>query len=93
MRLEQVPCGQWPGKGVSGLTADTGYSFTVQAKDAAGNKSVASRAVTARTRPGGPGGGRTFANGADYPIRNFQTAVSPTRKGERGIGGSGREGV
>jgi chitodextrinase len=28
---------------VSGLTADTGYSFTVPAKDAAGNQSAATR--------------------------------------------------
>lgn len=64
---------------VAGLSADTSYSFTIQAKDAAGNKSKASPAVTARTQPGGPGGGRTFANGTDYPIRDFQTAVSPLR--------------
>jgi streptogrisin C len=64
---------------VSGLSADTSYSFTVQAKDAAGNKSPASAAVTARTQPGGPSGGRTFANGTDFPIRDFQTAVSPIR--------------
>lgn len=64
---------------VSGLTPDTGYSFTIQAKDAAGNKSAPSPAVTARTQPGDPGGGRTFANGTDYPIRDFQTTISPIR--------------
>ncbi|MEU4393309.1 proprotein convertase P-domain-containing protein [Kribbella sp. NPDC023855] len=64
---------------VSGLTPDTSYSFTIQAKDAAGNKSAASPAVTARTQPGDPGGGRTFANGTDYPIRDFQTTISPIR--------------
>ncbi|WP_409494335.1 fibronectin type III domain-containing protein [Amycolatopsis sp. cmx-11-12] len=37
---------------VDGLTADTEYSFTVVAKDAAGNKSPASAAVTARTQAG-----------------------------------------
>ncbi|MBM7770186.1 chitodextrinase [Actinokineospora baliensis] len=36
---------------VSGLAADTEYSFTVKAKDAAGNVSAASAAVTARTKP------------------------------------------
>ncbi|MFD9960824.1 fibronectin type III domain-containing protein [Amycolatopsis sp. NPDC058986] len=36
---------------VDGLTADTEYTFTVVAKDAAGNKSVASAAVTAKTKP------------------------------------------
>ncbi|MEV8373671.1 proprotein convertase P-domain-containing protein [Kribbella sp. NPDC056861] len=64
---------------VSGLTADTSYSFTIRAKDAAGNKSAASSAVTARTQPGGPSGGRTFVNGTDFPIRDYQTAVSPIR--------------
>ncbi|WP_157630974.1 proprotein convertase P-domain-containing protein [Kribbella catacumbae] len=64
---------------VSGLAADTSYSFTIQAKDAAGNKSKASPAVTARTQPGDPGGARTLVNGTDYPIRDFQTVISPIR--------------
>ncbi len=64
---------------VSGLAADTSYSFTVQAKDDAGNQSKASPAVTARTQPGDPGGARTFANGTDYPIRDFQTTISLIR--------------
>lgn len=64
---------------VSGLAADTSYSFTIQAKDAAGNKSTASAAVTARTQPGDQGGGRTFANGTAYPIRDFQTTISSLR--------------
>jgi streptogrisin C len=64
---------------VSGLAADTSYSFTVQAKDAAGNKSKQSPAVTARTQPGGTPGGRTFSNGTDFPIRDFQTVVSPIK--------------
>jgi len=34
---------------VSGLAADTAYSFTVKAKDGAGNRSAASSAVSART--------------------------------------------
>jgi streptogrisin C len=63
---------------VAGLAADTSYTFTVVAKDAAGNKSAASAAVTGRTQPGGSGT-RTFANGTDYPIRDFQVAVSPVR--------------
>ncbi|GAA2964768.1 fibronectin type III domain-containing protein [Actinokineospora diospyrosa] len=36
---------------VSGLTADTEYSFTVKAKDAAGNVSAASGVVKVRTKP------------------------------------------
>ncbi|GAA1987235.1 fibronectin type III domain-containing protein [Amycolatopsis minnesotensis] len=35
---------------IDGLTADTDYTFTVVAKDAAGNKSAASAAVTAHTQ-------------------------------------------
>ncbi|NUT94322.1 MAG: hypothetical protein HOY78_20100, partial [Saccharothrix sp.] len=38
---------------VTGLSPDTEYSFTVVAFDAAGNRSAASAAVTARTKPGG----------------------------------------
>jgi len=36
---------------ISGLTPDTEYAFTVVAKDAAGNVSPASAAVTVRTKP------------------------------------------
>lgn len=61
---------------LTGLTADTAYSFTVQARDAAGNKSKATLPVAVRTEPG-PGGGRTFSNGTDYPIRDFQQTYSP----------------
>jgi chitinase len=35
---------------VSGLSADTAYTFTVKARDAAGNRSAASTAVSARTQ-------------------------------------------
>ncbi len=62
---------------VPGLTADTAYSFTVQATDAAGNRSKPSPAVSARTSPGDAG--RTFTNDTDYPIRDFQVAVSAVR--------------
>lgn len=40
---------------VTGLTPDTPYSFTVKAKDAAGNASDPSAAVTVTTAPDGPG--------------------------------------
>ncbi|MGW6932356.1 fibronectin type III domain-containing protein [Lentzea sp. NPDC054927] len=63
---------------VTGLTADTAYSFTIQATDAAGNRSKPSPAVSARTSPGDTGG-RTFSNDTDYPIRDFQVAVSAVR--------------
>ncbi|MDQ3403273.1 MAG: proprotein convertase P-domain-containing protein [Actinomycetota bacterium] len=62
---------------VSGLAADTSYTFTVKAKDAAGNKSKATNAVSVRTKPGGGGGERTFTNGTDFPIRDFSVAISP----------------
>ncbi|MFD7641779.1 cellulase family glycosylhydrolase [Kitasatospora sp. NPDC059795] len=39
----------------SGLSAATAYTYTVRAKDAAGNVSAASSAVTATTSPGGGG--------------------------------------
>ena len=41
---------------VSGLAAGTSYSFTVKARDAAGNRSAASGAVSATTATGGGGG-------------------------------------
>lgn len=64
---------------VDGLAGDTAYSFSVQAKDAAGNKSAKTAPVTVRTQPGGGGGGRTFSNGTDYPIRDFEVAISAVR--------------
>lgn len=60
---------------VSGLAPDTDYTFTVVARDAAGNVSKHSDAVSVRTSPGS-GGSRTFSNSEDYPIRDFQVAVS-----------------
>ncbi|TDD60880.1 hypothetical protein E1263_09705 [Kribbella antibiotica] len=69
---------------VTGLTPNTEYSFTVQARDAAGNKSKPSPAVTARTQADN-GGGRTFSNGTDYPIRDFETAISPIRSTATGL--------
>jgi beta-glucosidase len=41
----------------SGLTAETAYSYTVRARDAAGNTSAASGAVTARTTSGSTSSG------------------------------------
>ncbi|MDQ3404526.1 MAG: S8 family serine peptidase [Actinomycetota bacterium] len=60
---------------VTGLTSNTEYSFTVAAKDAAGNKSTPSVAVKVRTTGGG--GGRTFTNDGDFQIRDYQRTVSP----------------
>ncbi|MFC7443188.1 chitinase [Laceyella putida] len=48
---------------VTGLSANTSYTFTVKAKDAAGNRSGASNSVTVTTDPAGDGGGGTPAGG------------------------------
>ncbi|EWM18579.1 proprotein convertase P-domain-containing protein [Kutzneria sp. 744] len=61
---------------VTGLNPDTAYTFTVKARDAAGNASPASTAVAARTQAGGSDG-RTLTNDTDYPIRGYQTVSSP----------------
>jgi endoglucanase len=47
----------------SGLTASTAYTYTVRARDAAGNVSASSASITATTQPGGPnpGGGCSAA--------------------------------
>ncbi|WP_299211889.1 endonuclease [uncultured Aquimarina sp.] len=51
---------------VNGLSAETTYSFTVLAKDAAGNESAQSNSVNGTTLAGGTGGGdcasETFTN-------------------------------
>ncbi|MFD7447386.1 chitinase, partial [Streptomyces sp. NPDC059909] len=49
---------------VTGLAANTPYSFTIRARDAAGNTSPASSAVSVTTDPGGGGGG--FKQAAPY---------------------------
>jgi len=45
---------------VSGLSSDTTYSFYVVAKDAAGNRSTASSAISVTTESGSTGGGNTL---------------------------------
>ncbi|MFC7487068.1 fibronectin type III domain-containing protein [Knoellia sp. CPCC 206453] len=60
---------------VTGLSPNTEYSFTVLAKDAAGNASKPTGALTVRTSGEG-GGERTFSNETDYPIRDFQVTTS-----------------
>lgn len=51
---------------VSGLSASTAYSFTVKARDAAGNTSAASNSVSVTTSAGGGGGGTGFKQAAPY---------------------------
>ncbi|WP_068776827.1 glycosyl hydrolase family 18 protein [Paenibacillus sp. FJAT-26967] len=48
---------------VTGLTPNTTYTFTVKAKDAAGNLSAASAALTVKTSAGGDGGGSNPPSG------------------------------
>ncbi|MFI9833435.1 carbohydrate binding domain-containing protein [Streptomyces sp. NPDC051913] len=50
---------------VSGLSASTAYTFTVKARDAAGNSSAASNSVGVTTDAGG-GGGTGFKQAAPY---------------------------
>ncbi|MCN9240607.1 cellulase family glycosylhydrolase [Streptomyces sp. RY43-2] len=59
----------------TGLTASTTYSYTVKAKDAAGNTSAASNAVSATTQSGG-GGGNPGTGAAKVQYKNNDT--SPT---------------
>ncbi|WP_412543334.1 fibronectin type III domain-containing protein [Longispora sp. K20-0274] len=61
---------------VTGLNPDTAYSFTVQARDAAGNKSKATVPVSVRTKPTG-GGDRTFVNDTDFAIADLGRIYSP----------------
>ncbi|MFC7643754.1 cellulose binding domain-containing protein [Streptosporangium lutulentum] len=73
--------------GVTGLSADTSYSFYVIARDAAGNSSTASSPVTFRTAQGPVGGGCTAA----YRVTNswqggFQGEVTVRNSGTAAIG-------
>lgn len=61
---------------VSGLAGGTSYTFTVKARDAAGNSSAASNAVTVTTTPGG-GGSRTLSSSALVFIPDPGTVDSP----------------
>ncbi|MFF3869928.1 proprotein convertase P-domain-containing protein [Micromonospora sp. NPDC001898] len=61
---------------VNGLTADTAYSFTVQARDAANNSSGPTAALSVRTKPAG-GSGRTFTSNTDYQIYDYNQLFSP----------------
>jgi len=73
---------------VSGLSADTSYTFTVKARDAAGNTSPASGPVTAKTQTGGtdPGPGlkigyftqwSIYARG--YSVKQLDTSGSAAK--------------
>lgn len=62
---------------VSGLSPTTAYSFTVRARDAAGNRSAASAAVTATTSPDSGGGTVDVATAAQ-----LQAALATATPGQ-----------
>ncbi|MEV5845657.1 carbohydrate binding domain-containing protein [Streptomyces sp. NPDC051985] len=62
---------------VSGLSAFTAYTFTVKARDAAGNVSAASNAVSVTT-DAGSGGGTGFKQAAPYLYEGWGDPPSPT---------------
>ncbi|WP_239115084.1 glycosyl hydrolase family 18 protein [Planotetraspora kaengkrachanensis] len=72
----------------TGLSAGTAYSYTVRAKDAAGNTSAASTAVTGTTQTGGGGGGGGKLLGyfaqwgvyqRQYFVKNIETSGSAAK--------------
>ncbi|USX55072.1 proprotein convertase P-domain-containing protein [Lentzea sp. HUAS12] len=71
---------------VTGLTADTAYTFAVRAVDAAGNRSAPSSSLGVRTSAGGSG--RTFSSDTDYAIRDYQVVASPVRSTAAGAAGN-----
>ncbi|WP_340009818.1 glycosyl hydrolase [Paenibacillus sp. FSL K6-0276] len=62
---------------VSGLSSNTAYTFTVKAKDAAGNESSASNAVTVTTDSSGGGGG--VITTPDYSVLVTKTGTTAAK--------------
>ncbi|MEU6346182.1 carbohydrate binding domain-containing protein [Streptomyces sp. NPDC046977] len=62
---------------VTGLAASTAYTFTVKARDGAGNTSAASNAVSVTTNAGG-GGGTGFKQAAPYLFLGWGDPPSAT---------------
>lgn len=67
---------------VSGLSPSTSYTFTVKARDAAGNTSGASNSVSVTTDAGG-GGGTGFQAGRAVPVRGLGRSAEPVDGDER----------
>ncbi|MEV0970678.1 glycosyl hydrolase family 18 protein [Microtetraspora glauca] len=71
----------------TGLTANTSYTYTVKARDAAQNVSPASNQVTATTKDGGGGGGKKLLGyfiqwgvyGRNYHVKNVETSGSAAK--------------
>jgi len=71
---------------VTGLAANTSYTFTVRARDAAGNTSGASNAVTVTTDGGGGGGNKVIGYFTEwgvyqrnYHVKNVDTSGSAAK--------------
>jgi len=62
---------------VNGLSPATAYSFTVRARDAAGNRSAASTAVSATTSPDTGGGGGTVTVSTAAQLQAALAAATP----------------
>ncbi len=70
-----------------GLAAATTYTYTVRARDAAGNTSGASNQVSATTQSGGGGGGNKVVGyftewgvyGRNYHVKNVETSGSASK--------------
>jgi chitinase len=70
----------------TGLAASTSYSYTVRARDNAGNASAQSAAISAKTSAGGGGGGKRVIGyftqwgiyGRNYQVKNIDTSGSAT---------------
>lgn len=76
----------------TGLSATTAYTYSVRAKDAAGNTSSASASVSATTAPAGDDGGTDSGCTASWKIDNtwtggFQATVTVTNPGTTPISG------
>ncbi|WP_240647291.1 fibronectin type III domain-containing protein [Paenibacillus nanensis] len=63
---------------ISGLTANTSYTFTVKARDAAGNLSAASNSLTVSTSQGGTGGTTTWTTQTSYAAGDVVTYAGQT---------------
>ncbi|MEV4564374.1 glycosyl hydrolase family 18 protein [Nonomuraea sp. NPDC049419] len=71
----------------TGLNANTSYSYTVRARDAAGNRSGTSNSVTATTTGGGGGGGKKVLGyfvqwgvyTRNYHVKNIDTSGSAAK--------------
>jgi chitinase len=71
----------------AGLTASTTYTYTVKARDAAGNVSAASNQVSATTQSGGGGGGNKVIGyftewgiyARNYHVKNVDTSGSAAK--------------